>query len=1057
MPRFSGTPIQDIPQLPAGPRFRGTPVDEAPVQLRGTVRPMSDADRSESRPSTNLLDENGRPIFRDGAALNAVAPVYGAVRDIAGGAVDRVKNVVDWGIVGKNAIENALTPEPRIEDLIAGQAPNRDLLRGVSATPAFGGTETFNELYDALNIARPERIVASSGIDELARAAGEGATLAALPEAAVATGAKLGALAPRAVETLAPLFGSGSTAVGMVGNAVAGAGAGVGAKLAADASPDGLDPIAALIGGVAGGGVGAVAAEAPKVAQMGARAAADFVAPLSQSGQKQLAGRTLHDAAESPGAVLDAIDNRRELVPGSEPTTAQLTGDMGLLGLERGAQTKDPVPFAQRRADQNAARLDALETIQPEGTPEAVIGSVRQSLAEIDQEAAGAVGEAGQSARSAADKLGAGSSPDAAGDALRSGYEAARARAKAKERALWDTVDPDGTLALPAAKTRSAAAEIARTMPQTARPMDGEEAAIFQAVGALGDVAPFSDLTALQSRVKTEMRSERIAHGESEAYRRLVLLNGAVQADLEGAIAQKVAQEQRAVAAGEMRAEDTLEANFRRQMEAWRAERGQVAAGDRAGAGTARRGSVRSSAVAGVSGATGEGQFGPSRSSSNQGLPEDVGRGDYEPVDPATLNRLSAARAATRERAETFDNPTLAPIRRREMATGPYAMPTSAVPGRIFFAEPQSFDAVKAYRKAVGDDEALRALTGYAVDRLRRAALSDDGTFDPAKLAAWRRSHSDALRAFPELDAAIGTAGRASETLTQVSADRAARRKAAELGAVGRLVRVEDPADVVRIVGSIFSQRDAVAQMTRLRAAIGNDEAGRAGLRRAIVECMAQRLIGNTEAAASGKTLIHSDRFQTFVKDNQATLHAAGFDDAQIDLMGRIAADLQQSNRSATAARLPGGSNTAQDTIAARAAHRSGTALRYILTALAGGGAAGAVAGAAPAVAGAIIAPVVQAMRNSGLQSVDELVREALLYPTLARLLLSDVKARSPISLGQQIANRLMRGAAIGEVAEGDRPGTEDPVLSAIAAPRRELQPAAAAGRELVDVIMRNN
>ena len=1055
MPRFSGTLIENAEPLAMRPRFRGTPIGKSAVQLSGKVEPMSDHDRAEGTPSTNLLDQSGRPIFRDGVELNAVAPIYGAVRDIAGGAVDRIKNVIDWGIVGKNAVENTLTSEPRLEDLIIGQQPDRSLLRGVSATPAFGGTETFNDLYDAIGIARPERIVASTGVEELARAAGEGVAFAALPEAAVATGAKLGTLAPRALETLAPLFGSGRTAAGMAGNALAGAGAGVGAKLATDAAPDDLDPLAALIGGLAGGGAGALAAEAPKVAQIGARATADFIAPLSKTGQKQLAGRTLHDAAESPGAVLDAIDNRREMVPGSEPTTAQLTGDMGLLGLERGAQTKDPVPFAQRRADQNAARLDALETLQPEGTPEAVVGSVRQFLADIDQEAAGAIDTAGQSARSAVDKLGVGQSPDTAGDALRSGYEAARARAKAKERALWDTVDPDGTLALPAAKTRSAAAEIARTMPQTARPMDGEEAAIFQAAGALGDVARFSDLTALQSRVKTEMRSERIAHSESEAYRRLVLLNGAVQADLEGAIAQKVAQEQRAVAAGEMRAEDTLEANFRRQMEAWRAERGQVAAGDGAGAGPARRGSVRPSAVAGVSGATGEGQFGPSRTSGNKGLPEDAGRGDYDPVDSATLNRLSAARAATRERAETFDNPTLAPIRRREMATGPYAMPASAVPGRIFFAEPQSFDTVKAYRKAVGDDEAFRALTGYAVDRLRRAALRDDGTFDPVKLAAWRRSYSDALRAFPELDAAIGTAGRASETFAQVSADRASRRKAAELGAVGRLVRVEDPADVVRIVGSIFSQRDAVAQMTKLRAAIGNDEAGRTGLRRAIVEHMAQRLIGNTEAAANGKTLIHSDRFQTFVKDNRATLRAAGFDEEQIDLMGRVAADLQQSNRSTTAVRLPGGSNTAQDTIAARAAHRSGTALRYILTALAGGGAAGAVAGAAPAVAGAIIAPVVQAMRNSGLQSVDELVREALLDPTLARLLLSDVKARSPISLGQQIANRLMRGAAIGEVAASDRLETADPVLPAVGAPSRSRRPISAKGNDLVNAIMR--
>lgn len=1014
MPRFAGgtlvAPADPAPASIRKPRFTGGTLVSQP-RLTGKVTPMTNEERSRQNPSTNMIDQSGRQVFRDGVALNAVAPVYGLTRDIVGGAVDRVKNVMDWGIVGKNAVENALSPQPQLEDLITGQSPDRDLLRGVSRTPASGGTETFNNIYDFLGVARPERVVANTGAEQFARAAGEGAAMAALPEAALAAGSKLGMMAPAAVETLAPFIGRGESLGGMAGNAFMGAGAGVGAKVATDLAPDNLDPLAGLAGGLAGGGLATLAAEAPNAARLAARAAGDFVAPLTQGGREQMAGRALSEAATNPAALVDAIGNQVPLVPGSDPTTAQLAGDMGLLGLERGAAAKAPAEFNQRRADQNAARLNAMEGIQPIGTPEAVVTSVRSFLADIDRQTAQAVDTASQSARGTVDALGAGQSPDLAGNALRGNYEAARTRAKVQERALWSAVDPDGTLALPATNARSGAAQIARDMPTTAKPMDGEEAAIFAAAGKLGDMTRFSDLTALQSRIKTQMRAERIANGESDAYRRLTRLNGAVQSDLEGAIVRKVAQEQQAVAAGQMRVENTAEYRLAQERAAWYSAREARASGADGSTGTGAYAPAGPSSVSGPYGAEVQGIGRPGNAPGNPGLSPNAGGDGFQPVDPATLERLNAARAATRNRAETFDNPTLAPIRRREMASGPYQMPDSAVPARIFAPGAKSFDAVKAYRAAVGDDQALKVLEDYAIDRLRRAALREDGTFDPTKLTNWRRAHSDALRAFPALSEAIRDAGRASETLARMMVERKTRMDEAQLGAVGRLLGVQDPSDVVRVVGSIFSQQNAATQMFRLRAAIGSDEAGRSGLRRAVVEFMANRLIGNTEAATSGRTLINSDQFQTFVSTNKAALKAAGFGDDQLELMGRIAADLRQANRSISAARIPGGSNTAQDVIAARMFGQAGNMLKYAMAALAGSTAAGGL--------GAVAAVVINGMRDAGLRSIDDLVREALLDPALARMLLVNVPARSAIPLGRQIGNRLSKSLAIG-AAMGD-------------------------------------
>ena len=125
-----------------------------------------------------------------------------------------------------------------------------------------------------------------------------------------------------------------------------------------------------------------------------------------------------------------------------------------------------------------------------------------------------------------------------------------------------------------------------------------------------------------------------------------------------------------------------------------------------------------------------------------------MSRDAFEPnLDEAARDRLNAARTATRERVETFDNKTLDPIRERQTATGPYDTPAEAVPRRIFNARPESVDAIQKYRAAVGKDTADRQIEEYAIDRLRTVATREDGTLDPRKLESFRRSHESALRA----------------------------------------------------------------------------------------------------------------------------------------------------------------------------------------------------------------------------------------------------------------------------------------------------------------------
>ena len=311
---------------------------------------------------------------------------------------------------------------------------------------------------------------------------------------------------------------------------------------------------------------------------------------------------------------------------------------------------------------------------------------------------------------------------------------------------------------------------------------------------------------------------------------------------------------------------------------------------------------------------------------------------------------------------------------------------------RIFSGGNGSFDRIQEFRRAAGTQRANQALEAYAVDSLRKAAMNSDGTLDASKLDGWRRSHTDALRAFPELDIRISSAEQASQMLAGVEAARKQALDNAQRGALGRLIGTDDPADVSRIIGNLFSRQDAVQQFRLIKGAIGSDEQAQEGLRKAAADFFAHRLVGNTEMATSGQAGIRNDQFQTFIRQNRAGLREV-FSDDQVNTLEAIAADLQRSSRSLNAVRIPGQSNTAQDLTALAAGDGPTTVLGKLMTgAMAAGGAlAGSVFGTTGSAIGAGGAAIVGALRQRGIHRVDELVRDALLDPEIARVLLTKV------------------------------------------------------------------
>lgn len=119
----------------------------------------------------------------------------------------------------------------------------------------------------------------------------------------------------------------------------------------------------AVLGGLVGAAIPGVAAGISGLAG----AASDLLKPLSNSGRQQIIGQTLQNLATDPQS-LNNLSNVQQFVPGSLPTTAQATGDYGLLAAQKGLQNESPQLFAERGAANNSARNTLLNQIS--GSPQ---------------------------------------------------------------------------------------------------------------------------------------------------------------------------------------------------------------------------------------------------------------------------------------------------------------------------------------------------------------------------------------------------------------------------------------------------------------------------------------------------------------------------------------------------------------------------------------------------------------------------------------------------------------------------------------------------------------
>lgn len=116
----------------------------------------------------------------------------------------------------------------------------------------------------------------------------------------------------------------------------------------------------------------------------GAKAIVD---PFFQSGREQIVGRVIRGAAgQNADDVIKRMAAADEIVPGSYPTAAEAANRGGTSGgiaaLQRAASAVNPEPYAVRAAQQNEARVAALQSMAGEGGRREAITAMRGEAAD---------------------------------------------------------------------------------------------------------------------------------------------------------------------------------------------------------------------------------------------------------------------------------------------------------------------------------------------------------------------------------------------------------------------------------------------------------------------------------------------------------------------------------------------------------------------------------------------------------------------------------------------------------------------------------------------------
>lgn len=741
-----------------------------------------------------------------------------------------------------------------------------------------------------------------------------------------------------------------------------------------------------------------------------------FVAPIRaalspEAAQNQAQLELVRATTDAPNVISAAERGRlKNIVPGAQATTFEHTGDIGLGQLEQKLSRDNPTPFVERKNAQQTARLAALENTQATGDPTAVTDMLKTHLDDLSSSHDAAVDAAAENAKKTVSDLGGEGRPFDYGTDIQTKLSNNEAVKRAEAGDLWEQIDPENKLVGDYTSIPTDAEKIQTSVRTTAKPMEGEEAKIFNVAGTFDKNTPLGDVVAFRSRINAQLRM--VLDKKSPEYARLVKLRTAVEDNIARHLGGQIADEGATVGKGtvdtEANLEDTVSANLMRWVEAHKnpEQFAETKLTDEAKNWQQARQPAPEKSADELAGERAQ-QLEQEAAAAKKAAADEENKALLE----TTKNNLAAAVTATKDVSNTFGVRPVRGIIAKRGSADQFAMPAGEVPAKVFKPGDGGFDSVQAVLNAHPD--ALPVLEDYAASSLREYAMNADGTLDPKKYATWVKNHEQALSApgFENAKARFADAASATEALAEAAANRKVAMDAAQEGVLGKVMGAGGAQDVQAMVGSILNGQTAVADLKALGAKVRGIPEARAGLAKALVDHLVTKF---TDVSGA----ISSNAFQTYLRDRREGLSTILSPD-QMKNLDNIAADLARASKRADAQKaygLPEAPPTSNISKIVNVARRfPGAALGVILGHYLG---LGTVTGAAT---GAAVDFAVQGLRAKGITNVNGLLREALLDPKVAAEMLKTFSAKNGVTKADTTAQlmRMVRAVKAPVVASG--------------------------------------
>lgn len=758
------------------------------------------------------------------------------------------------------------------------------------------------------------------------------------------------------------------------------------------------DPLAGIAAGFAAPvGISAAAAKAKSVL------------PSVRAKSKQAAAdKLLTEAATDPRAAIAAVDNRR---PGDVGTLAEVTGDKGLAISEHRANSLDDAfrsGQADIRAQQNTNRINVLNALQPDGDPRSVSRAFDQHLDDITQTYDRAIASAEARAQQLSGDIPT-QRPEDLGARQRDVLQHYMDEANAARRALYNAVDPDGTLVIVTQPFSTRAQEIYKSHPRTAPKLSERTMDPFNKALELDPQTSYRDLRGLDENITGAMKHARV-NDLGNDLRLLTELKSAIKQSMNDAVDNQVAWEARAVQRGAIPEDATLTARLQEQVDAfYRARDANPAFAQATGTGP----SV---------GAPASGAPRPDVGGSGNAPGGSRVQDEFTPFDEAARERLNAANTAHREYVEQYKMGAPGKILETTGYRGSPKIYDTAVVDKAFPPGAGGYETAGHVMQGSGPDGPA-IMQQMALQKLRES-MNRDGLLDQRGLDAWRDRYSGALRAIDEVTPGwsrqFDNVAQATEAVRTVEAARKAALGEYEKGIAKNFLGLSADDDVVANVGQILNSKNSGTRSAELVAAMAGNPDALAGLRRAGVEAMLRDF--STGGAREGARVLSGPRMLSYFAEHQDALRNV-YGAEGLATMRALADDVMRSQQAATAA-ATAGSDTASKLHKfmkdASEANARASSINSMLG-FASWDALSSLSTTKMAAVGAmkVVNNFIEQLRSRGIRDINDLVVQGMLNPEVGRAMMQralDQQGRPNTAGFARILG------ALDEVKDEDRP-----------------------------------